>query len=204
MSGKGNEIENGIVDSGGLQVEKYDTVVADLNSGKLNIFDLDEFPYTTKPYSITPRLVKNMLDIYANSDISMVDLCKRQGIEYTYLLRVVDTFPQINSYYSQAQIDKAELYREQLIEISDDSTNDYITRQSKNGTEYTQLNPESSRRSELRIKTRQWLMSRMNPDKYGDKQQIDVTSKNINANVSVEVDSESFTSLAGLMSQTGR
>jgi hypothetical protein len=64
---------------------------------------------------------------------------------------------------------------EEILDIADDGTNDYMTI-TKGNNEYNVEDREVTNRSKLRVETRKWLMSKMQPKKYGDK--LDVTSGN--------------------------
>ena len=76
--------------------------------------------------------------------------------------------------YARCTEERSELIFEDMFDIADDSRNDYITRISNDGVEYEVLNSEHIQRSKLRIDTRKWALSKMNPKKYGDK--LDLTS----------------------------
>ena len=58
-----------------------------------------------------------------------------------------------------------------LLEIADDTARDY--REGKNGQEIP--NKEVVLRSKIRIESRQWLMSRRDPQQWGDKSSVDVS-----------------------------
>lgn len=76
--------------------------------------------------------------------------------------------------YEKARNIQAELMFEELLDIADDGTNDWVTKQSKTGTEYETVNPEVVSRSRLRVDTRKWYLSKVLPKKFGDK--LDMTS----------------------------
>lgn len=73
--------------------------------------------------------------------------------------------------YTRAKEVQTEGFAEEIIEIADDSTNDYIERKKTDGTTYEELNSEHIQRSRLRIESRKWLMGKLKPKKYGDKVQ---------------------------------
>ena len=60
---------------------------------------------------------------------------------------------------------------DELFEIADDSSNDYI--ETEGGQ---RLNSEHVNRSRLRIDTRKWVMERMAPKKYMPQSKVDHTS----------------------------
>lgn len=58
-----------------------------------------------------------------------------------------------------------------LCDIADDGSNDWIERETRNGT-ITVIDKEVVDRSKLRVETRKWLLSKALPKVYGDKQEI--------------------------------
>jgi hypothetical protein len=77
--------------------------------------------------------------------------------------------------YASAREAQADYYAEEIIEISDDGTNDWMERQRTDGSTEEVENKEVLARSRLRVDTRKWLMARMAPKKYGDKITQEVT-----------------------------
>ena len=76
--------------------------------------------------------------------------------------------------YEKARNIQAELMFEELLEIADDGTNDWMEREYKDGGSYTVVDQEVLGRSRLRIDTRKWYLSKVVPKKYGDK--LDLTT----------------------------
>lgn len=70
--------------------------------------------------------------------------------------------------YTQAREIQQEHYLEEMFEIADDASNDWM--QTEHGEK---LNNEHVNRSRLRIDTRKWAMERLAPKKYSAKQSID-------------------------------
>ena len=85
---------------------------------------------------------------------------------YTWL-RTHDEFLK---QYTRACEERTEAMSEDIIDIADDGTNDWVE---VHGTdeqkERYSLNGEALQRSRLRVDTRKWLMAKMKPKKYGDK-----------------------------------
>ena len=71
--------------------------------------------------------------------------------------------------YTRAKEESANALFEDLLDIADNSTNDYMTRQSKSGEDYESVNPEAIARSRLRVDTRKWALSKLMPKKYGER-----------------------------------
>lgn len=78
--------------------------------------------------------------------------------------------------YARATELRADLIFEEMFEIADDGTNDFVEKQRKNGDTYVEFDTEAVMRSRLRIDTRKWALSKMNPKKYSEKQNLDVTT----------------------------
>lgn len=66
---------------------------------------------------------------------------------------------------------RAEVIFEDILNIADDVSKDYLKR---DGVEV--VNQEAIQRSRLRVDARKWVVAKLNPKKYGDK--VDVTSGN--------------------------
>ena len=71
--------------------------------------------------------------------------------------------------YTQARELLVESWGDEMLEISDDGTTDYVIKKGRNGTEYEAVDQEHIQRSRLRVDTRKWLMSKLAPRKYGDR-----------------------------------
>jgi len=82
--------------------------------------------------------------------------------------------PEFLLQYEKAKQESADAMAEELLDIADDGTNDYVERERPDGSVHEVLNTEHIQRSRLRVDTRKWLMSKMKPKKYGEK--MDVTS----------------------------
>jgi hypothetical protein len=66
---------------------------------------------------------------------------------------------------------------EDILDIADDGTNDWVERKRKDGSVDTVVDSEHVQRSKLRIETRLKLLAKWNPKKYGDKQVVDLGNK---------------------------
>ena len=73
------------------------------------------------------------------------------------------------SQYAKAREIGYQSMADELLEIADDGTNDWMERQNGDGTTYEVENREVLNRSRLRVDTRKWLLSKALPKIYGDK-----------------------------------
>ena len=74
--------------------------------------------------------------------------------------------------YARARDLQLEHWADEVIDVADDATNDYMEK--VNGEDEKSswaLNGEHVQRSRLRIDSRKWLLSKLKPERYGDKLQ---------------------------------
>lgn len=73
--------------------------------------------------------------------------------------------------YARAREAQADLIFEEMFEIADDASNDWMAGKAKDGEANPgfELNGEHIQRSRLRIDARKWMLGKMAPKKYGDK-----------------------------------
>lgn len=77
-------------------------------------------------------------------------------------------------HYAEARRVGYERMADELLDIADDGSNDWMMR-NEGDNEGWRLNGEHFQRSRLRVDTRKWLLSKMLPKVYGDKQQMEHT-----------------------------
>lgn len=75
--------------------------------------------------------------------------------------------------YLRARNIQAETMFEEILDIADDGSNDYMTI-TKGNNEYNVEDREVTNRSKLRVEARKWYLSKVLPKKFGEK--VDVTS----------------------------
>ena len=76
--------------------------------------------------------------------------------------------------YALAREILADGFVDEMVEIADDRSNDWIEKKNAAGeTTGWQENGEAIRRSQLRIATRQWVAETLKPKKYGAKVELD-------------------------------
>lgn len=78
---------------------------------------------------------------------------------------------QFADQYARAREVQADTYADEIVDISDDGSNDYMTR-TIGETEAEVVNPEAIQRSKLRVEARKWVAAKLRPKKYGDAQLV--------------------------------
>ncbi len=79
--------------------------------------------------------------------------------------------------YDAARESRADAMFEDMLEISDDARNDWMEKNGQDNPGFL-LNGEHVSRSKLRVDTRKWMLGRMSPKRYGDKQAIEHSGPN--------------------------
>jgi hypothetical protein len=99
---------------------------------------------------------------------SLRAICRSEDMPgRTTVLRWLENNEVFRGQYERAREALIEHWGEEILEISDDGTNDYMERQKGEDVERV-ANGEHIQRSRLRVDTRKWLMSKLAPRKYGD------------------------------------
>jgi hypothetical protein len=81
--------------------------------------------------------------------------------------------PEFDEMYARAKQDQMDHLAEELLEIADDGTNDWVEREIGAGKVVKVPDLDHINRSRLRVDTRKWLMAKMAPKKYGDRLIVD-------------------------------
>ena len=79
--------------------------------------------------------------------------------------------------YERARKIGYHLMADELTDIADDGSNDWMERYGKDGEALGwAINGEAVQRSRIRIDTRKWMLSKVLPKIYGDKSSVDLTT----------------------------
>lgn len=76
--------------------------------------------------------------------------------------------------YARARETQADTLVDEMLDIADDGSNDWMERRREDGSVDEVVNHEHIARSKLRLDARKWIAAKLQPRKYGDK--LDVTS----------------------------
>lgn len=75
--------------------------------------------------------------------------------------------------YARARALLLEHWAEEVVSISDDGSNDYMEREVAQGVFTEVVDQEHIQRSRLRVDTRKWLLSKLAPQQYGERLQVE-------------------------------
>lgn len=107
---------------------------------------------------------------------SLRTVCKQEGMpSKSTVFRWLRENKQFAEAYSRAKEEASDAWVEEILDIADDGTNDWMEVHDKEGKSAWKVNGEHIQRSRVRIDTRKWVASKMKPKKYGDKLEQNVT-----------------------------
>ncbi len=85
------------------------------------------------------------------------------------VFRWLDANPSFRDQYARAREFQADTMADEIQDIADDGTNDWMEKRLNDGSVIEVVNHEHIQRSRLRVDTRKWVASKLKPKKYGDK-----------------------------------
>ena len=137
-----------------------------------------------RPSKYTNKLADEICQMIAQGQ-SVRSICAKEDmISMQTFFRWLRENDKFSEQYARACEERSYMHAEEILEIADDATNDYMEQHDESDelTGY-KLNGENIQRSRLRIDTRKWLMSKLNPKVYGDK--LDMTTNGNDIGVSL-------------------
>ncbi len=122
-----------------------------------------------RPSVMTPEIMESICLRTAEGE-SQRSICRDPDMPCKPTLRrALDKDSAFAARYAVAREGLYQGWAEEILEIADDSTTDYILKTGRNGHEYEAADQEHIQRSRLRVDARKWLLSKLLPQTYGDK-----------------------------------
>lgn len=123
-----------------------------------------------RPSVYTPKIAAEICERIAKGE-SLREICRSEHMpdEHTVRMWHVEDREGFSPHYTRAVQARAERWAEEVVEISDDGSNDWMERNVGDGETITVADHEHISRSKLRVDTRKWLLSKVLPKVYGDK-----------------------------------
>jgi DNA-directed RNA polymerase subunit F len=125
----------------------------------------------------TEDLANKICEILSTTSRSLRSICMEPNMPshasvYTWL----NEKPSFLDKYTRARESQADYMADEILEIADDSSEDTRTIV-KDGEIIEVENADYINRCKLRIESRKWVAAKLRPKKYGDKVDIDYTTK---------------------------
>ena len=124
-----------------------------------------------RPTKYSEALADRIIE-YISSGMSLRETCRQEdvGVDPATVMDWEKSDREgFSPRYARAIEKQLMMWGDQIIEISDDGSNDYMDRQNKDGSVDVVLNQEHVQRSRLRIDARKWVLSKLMPKRYGEK-----------------------------------
>jgi len=109
---------------------------------------------------------------------SLRAICNDKDVPVTpaAVRKAVLTDTSFGTQYVRARDLGLDAMADEILEIVDNSSGDWVQKVNKDGSVEWVFNHEHVQRSRLRCDTRKWYLSKLAPKRYGDRIQQDVTS----------------------------
>lgn len=107
--------------------------------------------------------------------LSMRTVCKSDEMPaMSTVFKWLTLHKEFAEQYTRAKAESADALVEEMMDIADDGTNDWMEVHDKEGecVGY-KVNGEHVQRSRLRVETRKWVVAKLKPKVYGDKVAVD-------------------------------
>ena len=109
---------------------------------------------------------------------SLTSVCKEEKMPHKqqvirWIMSDRSPFKKFQGEYAQARQISYEIMADEIFDIADDGSNDWVEKQGKDGSTYMAFDNDHYQRSRLRVDTRKWFLSKVLPKIYGDKVQVD-------------------------------
>lgn len=125
------------------------------------------------PTKKTPEICAQIIDEISKGQY-LTQACKNAGIIAWTFYTWMSTDEELKGLYARACEIRAEILTDEIEETAKDGSLDWQKKED-DGQEYYQVNHEHIARSRLIVDTLKWKAAKLNPKKYGDKQQVEVT-----------------------------
>ena len=134
----------------------------------------------TRHSDYTEEIADEICERLANGE-SLRTICDEEPFPHRNTVRRwLIQFPAFRAQYALARVEQADSIFDEILDIADDSRNDWMAVRGKDDVGY-QLNSDHVRRAQVRIDARKWMAGKLAPKKYGDKTLVET-----NATVKVE------------------
>lgn len=127
---------------------------------------------TGRPTDFTQTLSDQICAQIADGQ-SLRTICRAEGMpDKSTVFRWLRIHTSFRDQYTRAREAAADAFVEEMLDIADEGSNDWMELNDGENVSY-RVNGEAINRSRLRVDTRKWIASRLQPKKYGERQQVE-------------------------------
>lgn len=122
-----------------------------------------------RPSDYGPEIAGVICDRLAGGE-TLRGICRDEAMpDQTTVFRWIRLHDEFRQQYAHAREVQADTWADEIVEIADDGSNDWMERNGEEDNGGYRVNGEHIQRSKVRIDTRKWLMGKSAPKKYGDR-----------------------------------
>lgn len=128
-----------------------------------------------RPSAYTPEIAAEICSRMSSGQ-SLRQICRDESMpSMSMVMRWAASNEAFREQYRCAREDLLEHWAEDIIEISDDGSRDYIETDLGDGVVGSKVDHDHIARSKLRVDSRKWLLARLAAKKYGDRISTEVS-----------------------------
>lgn len=129
-----------------------------------------------RPTKYSPALAEKICRSISTSSVGLKTLCERDPNlpDHSTIYDWIARHKEFADFYARAREAQAQILADEITEIADDGRNDWMTL-NVGGKSVKAVNKEVVQRSQLRVDARKWLLSKLQPKKYGDRLDMNVS-----------------------------
>jgi hypothetical protein len=127
-----------------------------------------------RPSKYTREIADEICERISNGE-TLKGICRDEHMppNQTVINWALDDRDGFSGRYAQAREVQVWGYFDDIVDIAEDGSNDWMERESENGNIQIVLNSEHVQRSRLRVDTRKWIMSKILWRTFGDRKSIE-------------------------------
>jgi terminase small subunit-like protein len=125
---------------------------------------------TGRPSVYTKAIADEICERLAHGE-SLHSICKSDHMpsKTTVLRWAIDDVQGFHTIYARAREVQLDGVADEILDLTDDSRNDWMEREGKDGAVQVVVDREHLDRTKLRVETRKWLLTKLKPQRFGDK-----------------------------------
>ena len=132
--------------------------------------------------------MRDRICFFLAEGMSIRQICEQPKTpDKAQVFRWLAKYEEFRDQYAKAKRQGIEALAEEIIDIADDGTNDYMENEDRDGHLAYKVNGEAVARSRLRIDARKWILAKLIPKKYGEKIEVDQIGETQPLNISFRV-----------------
>jgi hypothetical protein len=122
------------------------------------------------PTKFNADIAKRICELVAGTTLTLHQIARELNLGHGgVILAWAHRHEDFGQQYARAREHQMQLRADELLEIADDASNDWIDVEMESGRVVRMLDHEHVKRSEVRIRTRMWLMQRYAPKVFGHR-----------------------------------